>query len=282
MSVRHIQILRLRSILLLASVLTVFVFLAGSVAHAENYGEYLSGIEWQEPPVVTPGKTNADPPSDAIVLFNGKDLSKWENGDKWKIEDGVAVVQESDIKSKDSFGDCQLHIEWSAPLPPTGTGQGRGNSGVFLMDRYEMQVLDSYNDKTYFDGQAGAIYKQTPPMVNAMRKPGDWNAYDIIWNGPVFNDDGSVKTPAYITALHNGVLVLNHFELQGNTPFNSAPHYEKHGKLPIHLQNHGNPVRYRNIWVRETKPPVGKRVKEPFFRNHETGKETPVKDTVGK
>lgn len=282
MSVRSAQTLILRSTWLLGAILTVVVMLqAGSTAHAENYGEYLSGIEWQEPPVVTPGKTNADPPSDAIVLFDGKDLSKWDNGDKWKIENGVAVVQNSSITTKESFGDCQLHIEWSAPVPATGTGQGRGNSGVFLMDRYEMQVLDSYNDKTYFDGQAGAIYKQTPPMVNAMRKPGEWNSYDIMWTAPVFNDDGSVKTPAYITALHNGVLVLNHFELQGNTPFNEAPHYEKHGKLPIHLQNHGNPVRYRNIWVRETKPPVGKRVKEAFFRNHDTGKETPVKDVVG-
>jgi hypothetical protein len=229
--------------------------------------EYLTGIEWQEPPIVTPGKTDADPPSDAIVLFDGKDLSAWHNGDKWNVANGVATVQDSDITSKQSFGDCQLHIEWSAPDKVEGESQGRGNSGVFLMDRYEMQVLDSYDNKTYFDGQAAGIYKQTPPMVNAMRKPDEWNTYDIIWTAPKFNEDGSLKSPAYITALHNGVLVLNHFELLGNTPFNEPPHYDAHGKLPIHLQNHGNPVQYRNIWVREIKPPVGKRVREPYFRD---------------
>jgi hypothetical protein len=238
--------------------------------------EYMSGMEWQEPPIVTPGKSAGDPPSDATVLFDGKNLSAWENGDKWKVEDGVATVQNTDITSKQSFGDCQLHVEWSAPTPAKGEGQGRGNSGVYLMDRYEMQVLDSYDNKTYFDGQAGAIYKQTPPMVNAMRKPGEWNTYDIVWTAPKFKEDGSLESPAYITALHNGVLVLNHFEVQGATPFTQAPHYETHGKLPIHLQNHGDPVRFRNIWVREIKPPVGKRVREPYFKDHETGKETPV------
>jgi hypothetical protein len=241
---------------------------------AAQDGEYLTGIEWPEPPIVTPGKTNNDPPSDAVILFDGKDLSAWHNGDKWKIEDGVAIVQDTDVTTKESFGDCQLHVEWSAPTPARGSSQGRGNSGVFLMDRYEMQVLDSYNNKTYFDGQAASIYKQTPPMVNAMRPPGEWNTYDIIWTD--FNDDGSLKSPAYITALHNGVLVLNHFALLGNTPFNQVPTYTKHGKLPIHLQNHGNPVRYRNIWVREIKPIVGRRVRDPYFRDG-TGKEWPAK-----
>jgi hypothetical protein len=248
------------------------------ISHAQE-GEYLTGIEWQEPPIVTPGKANSDPPSDAVILFDGKDLSAWENGDKWKIENGVAIVRDTDITTKQSFGDCQLHVEWSQPSDIKGSSQGRGNSGVFLMDRYEMQVLDSYNNKTYFDGQAGAIYKQTPPMANAMRPPGEWNTYDIIWTAPVFNDDGTLKSPAYITALHNGVLVLNHFELQGNTPFNRAPSYEAHGKLPIHLQNHGNPIRYRNIWVREIKPPVGKQVREPYFRDG-NGKEWPAKQAA--
>jgi hypothetical protein len=241
--------------------------------------EYLTGIEWPEPPVVTPGKNCGDPPSDAIVLFDGKDLSAWHNGENWKVEDGVAIVRNGDITSKQNFGDCQLHIEWSAPIPATGSSQGRGNSGVFLMDRYELQVLDSYDNKTYFDGQASAIYKQTPPMVNAMRPPGEWNTYDIIWTGPRFKDDGSLESPAYMTVLHNGVLTLNHFELLGNTPFNSPPKYEKHGKLPIHLQDHGNPVRYRNIWVREIKPIKGERVREPYFHDHVTGKETPLKES---
>jgi Domain of Unknown Function (DUF1080) len=160
-------------------------------------------------------------------------------------------------------------VEWSSPVPATGTSQGRGNSGVFLMDRYELQVLDSYDNETYYDGQAAAIYKQTPPMVNATRPPGEWNTYDIIWTAPKFKEDGSLESPAYITALHNGVLVLNHFALLGNTPFNRAPSYEKHGKQPIHLQNHGNPVRYRNIWVREIKPIEGERVREPYYRDGE-------------
>lgn len=253
------------------------MFVAASDGLAQN-GEYLSGIKWDEPKVVTPGKTAADPPSDAVVLFDGKDLSAWENGDKWTVKDGVAIIGKGDIKTKESFGDCQLHIEWSAPNPPTGHSQGRGNSGVFLMDRYEVQVLDSYKDKTYFDGQASAIYKQTPPMVNAMRPPGEWNTYDIIWNAPRFKDDGSLESPAYVTVIHNGVLTLNHFALEGSTPFNQAPMYEKHGKLPIHLQDHGNPVRYRNIWVREIKPIKGTREREPFFRDHTTGKDTPVSD----
>lgn len=244
---------------------------------AQN-AEYLTGIKWPEPPVVTPGKNCGDPPSDAIILFDGKDLSAWEGGERWKVEDGVAIVQGGDITSKQSFGDCQLHVEWSAPVPATGSSQGRGNSGVFLMDRYELQVLDSYDNETYFDGQASAIYKQTPPMVNAMRPPGEWNTYDIVWTGPRFNDDGSLESPAYITVLHNGVLTINHFALLGNTPFNEAPKYEKHGKLPIHLQDHGNPVRYRNIWIREIKPIEGKREREPYFHDHATGREWPVRN----
>jgi hypothetical protein len=262
--------------LIAAFAAVVAVLLTGSFGMAQ---EYLTGIEWPEPPIVTPGKTDADPPSDAVVLFDGKDLSAWENGDRWKVEDGVAIARRGDITSKQSFGDCQLHVEWSAPVPATGTSQGRGNSGVFLMDRYEMQILDSYDNKTYFDGQAAAIYKQTPPLVNAMRPPGEWNTYDIIWTAPTFKDDGSLESPAYITALHNGVLVLNHFELLGNTPFTEPPKYEAHGKLPIHLQDHGNPARFRNIWVREIKPIVGKRVREPYYRDGD--REWPVKRASG-
>jgi hypothetical protein len=212
-----------------------------------------------------------------VVLFDGKDLSAWEGGDKWEVKDGVATVHGGDITSKQSFGDCQLHIEWSAPVPATGTSQGRGNSGVFLMDRYELQVLDSYDNETYFDGQASAIYKQTPPMVNVMRPPGEWNTYDIIFTAPRFNDDGTLKKAAFITVLHNGVLTLNHFKIKGNTPFNEPPKYEKHGKLPIHLQDHGNPVRYRNIWVREFKPIKGKKLREPYFRDGD--KEWPAEKT---
>ena len=240
--------------------------------------EYLSGIEWPEPAVVTPGQKNSQPPSDAVVLFDGKDLSGWENGENWSVENGDAVAGNGTITSKAKFGDCQVHIEWSAPTPPQGEGQGRGNSGLFLMGTYEIQILDSYINKTYFDGQAGAIYKQTPPLVNAMRPPGKWNSYDIIWTRPRFGADGSLVSPAYITAIHNGILILNHFELQGNTPYSTPPSYTAHAeRLPLTLQDHGNPVRFRNIWVRDLKPIVGKRVRPPYTRDGETGKETDLK-----
>ncbi len=238
--------------------------------------EYLNGIEWKEPAVVTPGESGG-PPSDAVVLFGGKDLSAWTGADNWKVDNGTMLSGKGDVRTKDAFGDCQLHIEWMAPTPATGSGQGRGNSGVFLMDNYEIQVLDSYENKTYFDGQAGAIYKQTPPAVNAMKPPGTWNVYDIIWTAPRFNDDGSLKSPAYITALHNGVLILNHFELLGDNPFTRPPEYKKHAdRLPIRLQDHGNPMRFRNIWIREIKPAEGKRVKPPFIKDGQ-GNEKPVK-----
>lgn len=207
--------------------------------------EYLNGITWEAPPIVTPGETDDAPPSDAVVLFGGEDLSHWKNGENWTVKDGIAYAGKGFIVSKEEFGDCQVHIEWSAPTPPKGSGQGRGNSGLFLMGTYEIQILDSYENETYHDGQAGAIYKQTPPMVNAMRSPDQWNTYDVIWTAPRFNNDGSLKSPAYITALHNGVVILNHFELKGDTPFNRPPQYNKHGeKGPISIQDHGNPVAF--------------------------------------
>ena len=239
--------------------------------------EYLPGIEWQEPPVISPG-SDGGPPSDAIVLFDGTDLSAWNNAERWRVEDGAMIVGGGDVSTKQSFGDCQLHIEWSAPIPAKGTGQGRGNSGVFLMDNYEIQVLDSYDNTTYPDGQAGAIYKQTPPLANAMRPPGEWNVYDIVWTAPRFSDDGSLQSPAYITALHNGVLILHHFALLGDTYWPTRPSYRDRGKMPIHLQDHGNPVRFRNIWVREYKPIVGKRIHEPQFVDHDTGQKWPVSE----
>ena len=237
--------------------------------------EYLNGIEWKEPPTVVPGEAGA-PPSDAVVLFDGKNLDAWKGTENWKLENGVMVSGKGDIRTLKSFGDCQLHIEWSAPTPVKGSGQGRGNSGIFLMDNYELQVLDSFDNKTYFDGQAGAIYKQTPPQVNATKPPGSWNVYDVIWTAPRFEDNGALKSPAYITALHNGVLILNHFELKGDTPFVRPPQYNKHAdRLPIRLQDHGDPVRFRNIWVRETKPVVGTPVKKPFLRDGQ-GNEKPI------
>jgi hypothetical protein len=229
--------------------------------------EYLNGIEWKEPPIVKPGATNLDAPSDAIVLFDGKDLSHWKNSNQWKVEKGEMVAGKGTITSDEVFGDCQVHIEWSSPTPGKGSGQGRGNSGLFLMGIYELQILDSFENPTYFDGQAGAIYKQTPPMANAMRKPGEWNTYDVYWTAPRFEEDGKLKSPAYITAVHNGVLILNHFELKGDTPYSRPPKYNKHGETgPLTLQDHGDPVRFRNIWVRPLKPVEGKQVRPPFLR----------------
>ncbi|HYO23431.1 MAG TPA: DUF1080 domain-containing protein [Lacipirellulaceae bacterium] len=247
------------------------LLLAGGAAASRSCGqEYLPGIEWPEPQVVTPGENPGDPPSDATVLFDGKDLSAWNNADSWKVENGVAIVGRGMIETKERFGDCQLHIEWSAPLPAKGDGQGRGNSGVFFGD-YELQVLDSYENTTYPDGQAGAIYKQTPPMVNAMREPGQWNVYDIFWTAPRFKEDGSLESPAYITAVHNGVVIQNHFALLGDTPFPRPPRYNPHGPLPIRLQDHSNPVKFRNIWVRPLTPIQGKRVKEPNMKAESLG-----------
>ncbi len=208
----------------------------------------------EEPRVIDPGS----PPSDAIVLFDGKDLSQWQsekNGGpaKWEVQDGVATVNGTgSIATRQGFGDCQLHIEWASPAVVKGNGQGRGNSGVYLSGRYEIQVLDSYNNKTYYHGQAGAVYKQYAPLVNACRKPGEWQSYDIIYHAPRFDADGQLSKPGTVTVLQNGVLIQDNVEIKGATGPSGAPKYKAHPlKQPLALQDHGNPVRYRNIWVRE-------------------------------
>lgn len=227
--------------------------------------EWKSGVEWQEPPVVTPGATNDAAPSDAIVLFDGTNLDQWDAGENWQVADGIAIPQKSQIISKQHFGDMQLHLEWSSPTEIRGEGQGRGNSGIYLMGLYEVQILDSFENSTYFDGQAGSIYKQTPPLANAMRKPGEWNSYDIVFTVPKFKGNGDIDQPGHVTLIQNGVLMLNHFELMGPTSFTDAPHHRPHAETgPISLQFHGDPVRFRNIWVREIKPPVGHRTGPPF------------------
>jgi len=211
-------------------------------------------------PVVDPGPAGppVPAPADAVILFDGKDLSQWEDGKGgpagWKVENGYAevVAKTGSIRTKKGFGDCQLHIEWAAPVEVKGEGQERGNSGVFLMDMYEVQVLDSYNNATYADGQAAAIYGQYPPLVNACRKPGEWQAYDIIFHRPRFDAAGKLLQPARMTVLHNGVLVHDSVELTGPTAHKARPPYKPHAdRLPLSLQDHGNPVRYRNIWLRE-------------------------------
>ncbi len=221
------------------------------------------------PPVVTPGPANGDPPSDAVILFDGKNLDQWVSvKDKspagWKVADGVMTVVKSagNIETKRSFKNYQLHLEWRIPTEITGNDQARGNSGLFLASTgagdggYELQILDSYNNKTYVNGQAASIYKQGIPLANAMRKPGEWQVYDVVWTAPTFNADGTVKTPAYVTAFHNGVLVQNHFELKGETLYIGKPEYKKYDTAPIKLQAHGDPsppISFRNIWVRELK-----------------------------
>jgi hypothetical protein len=220
--------------------------------------------EWEPvPEKVQPGKTWADPPSDAYVLFNGKNLDDWECKDgsapRWKIEkDGsLTVVKGSgDLITKTGFGSCQLHIEWRMPAAIAGKGQSRGNSGIYLMSRYEVQVLDSYDNPTYVNGQAGSIYKQYAPLVNASRKPGEWQSYDIIFTAPDYYSDGQMRSPARITVFHNGVLVQNNVEIKGSTQWIGQPAYQKHtSREPILLQDHGfdggNPVSYRNIWIRD-------------------------------
>lgn len=221
-------------------------------ATAVGLEEWKSGIVWKEPAVVTPGETAADPPSDAIILFGGTDLSAWKGGEKWRVEHGVATAQGGGLSSKQAFGDCQVHLEFRTPAEVKGRGQGRGNSGLHLMGQYEVQILDSYENETYFDGQAASLYKQSPPLVNASRPPGTWQTYDILFEAPKFDDAGALVRPAYATVLHNGVAVQVHQELLGDTAFNHPPRYKQTAeKLPLTLQFHGNPVSFRNIWVRE-------------------------------
>ena len=218
----------------------------------------LSEIWSPVPKVIAAGKTPGDAPSDAIVLFNGKDLASWVLKDGkpagWTVDNGVLTVnpRTGDIQTKQGFGDCQLHIEWRTPSVVSGTGQGRGNSGIFLMGRYELQVLDSYNNSTYSNGQAGSVYKQHIPMVNVSRAPGDWQTYDVIFIAPQFYEGGALKSAARMTVLHNGVLIQNNVSLWGSMSFIGIPEYQKHNvKEPIILQDHHNPVSFRNIWIRE-------------------------------
>jgi hypothetical protein len=231
----------------------------------------IPGTKWHvhdgtrpQPKIVKPGEPSAQEksgtaPSDAVVLFDGKDLEKWKSGDgdaKWKVENGYFQVAPGSgtLSTRGTFGpDVQLHIEFATP-PPSGSGQGRGNSGVFFYGRYEIQILDSYDNPTYPDGQATAVYGQTPPLVNASLPPGKWQTYDIVFNGPRFKD-GKVETPAFVTVFHNGLLTQNHTQLIGATPHRQVGTYTPHPeKGDISLQDHGNPMRFRNVWIRELKP----------------------------
>ena len=234
----------------------------GQTAKAEDT-EFYTPV----PKIVTPAQTVGMPPSDAIVLFDGKNLGEWvsskdtNSAAKWLVKDNAITVAKNsgDIQTKRVFTDYQLHIEYRIPANITGSGQARGNSGIFLAalpwgaGGYELQVLDNYKNETYTNGQAGSIYKQTAPMANACRKPGEWQTYDVAWTAPRFNEDSSLKSAAVVTVFHNGVLVQNNFILKGDTPYIGQPSYRKHGAAPIKLQAHGDksePISYRNIWLR--------------------------------
>jgi hypothetical protein len=216
---------------------------------------------WVNVPVVTPGQMNTDAPSDATILYNGNGLGAFQKKDGsaagWKIDADGAVTDikgAGDLITKEAFGNCQLHLEFREPAEVKGSGQARGNSGVYIMGKYEIQVLDSYNNSTYSNGQAGAVYKQHVPLVNASRKPGEWQAYDIIFTAPVFKENGDLESPARVTIMHNGVLIQNNVTILGPTDWVMKPVYKKHAaKLPLMLQDHGddgNPISYRNIWIR--------------------------------
>ncbi|MCZ6634429.1 MAG: DUF1080 domain-containing protein [bacterium] len=225
---------------------------------------FLPGNQWRvhdinrpQPRVVTPGASVGDAPSDAVVLFDGTDLSKWQGRDgseaEWKIEGGYmeAMPGSGNIQTKEAFGDCQLHIEFACPAEVVGDSQGRGNSGVFLIGEYEIQVLDGYNNRTYADGTTSAIYGEYPPRVNACRPPGEWQSYDIVFEAPRYDGDGLVS-PAYLTVLHNGLIVHNRQAALGPTGHKNLANYdEAHGPTgPLMLQDHKNPTRFRNIWIR--------------------------------
>lgn len=259
--------------------LTIILFVVVMSIKAQDMKPEETEVWEPVPEKVTPGYED-EPPSDAIILFDGNDLSAWQKTQfkgepttadgveemlaewdpdyehdeaQWSIENEDMVVEPGTgaIETRESFRDFQLHIEWMAPIDEGKEGQGYSNSGIFLMSLYEIQVLNSFENSTYSNGQAGSIYKQHIPLVNASRPAGEWQAYDIVFTAPVFADDGSIESPARVTAFHNGVLIQNNVELKGPTVYIDHPRYVEHpDKMPLRLQDHGNPVRYRNIWVR--------------------------------
>lgn len=230
-----------------------FVLLFFVAASLQAQLEYKNGIIWDRPervenaqPVCTPA------PEGAVVLFDGTDLSAFNGAQSWVVKDGYAEVHGGTAATKQSFGSCKIHLEWAEPEKVSGSGQGRGNSGVYIMGKYEVQILDSYNNDTYFDGQCASIYKQHPPLKNACRKPGEWQSYDITFTVPKFDEKGNVTRKARLTVIQNGVVVQDDFELQGGTFWYRPTAYEAHPeKLPLSLQDHGNAVRFRNIWIQE-------------------------------
>ncbi len=237
-----------------ASILASLVLLTVSVVSVQAQLEYKNGIIWDRPERVEDAQPVCTPaPEGAVVLFDGTDIKKnFNNTQNWVVKDGYAEVHGGTAETKQSFGSCHIHLEWASPAKVSGRGQGRGNSGVYIMGKYEVQILDSYQNDTYFDGQCGAIYKQAPPLKNACRKPGEWQSYDIKFTAPKFDEKGNVTRKARLTVIHNGVVIQDDFELLGGTFWYKPAVYEAHeAKLPLKLQDHGNPVRFRNIWIKE-------------------------------
>lgn len=241
------------------SVLALSALGLSALAYTAFAQRYLNGVTWPTPAVVTPGATDREPPSDAVVLFGGQGFDEWKGAEKWAADPDGAFTVKGVVQTKKEFGDCQLHVEFASPAAVKGKGQGRGNNGIGLLGaRYEIQVMDSFDNPTYPEGQAGSVYNQRPPMVNASRKPGEWQTYDIVFTVPRFDADGKLTKPGHVTLLHNGVLVQNHTEVLGYTYFDKPTAYSKHPeKGPIVLMYHGDPVRFRNIWVREFQELVG-------------------------
>lgn len=254
----------MKRITLLAAILTAMI---NSISAQQKANPKDTEVWSPVPKIVQPQKSALSAPEDAIILFGGKDLNEWQTAKdqseaKWTVANGQFTVKKGtgNIQTKRSFLNYQMHLEWFIPENITGSGQARGNSGIFLAstgkgdEGYELQVLDSYNNITYSNGQAGSIYKQFIPLVNASRKPGEWQSYDIIWTAPVFNENGTLKSTARVSVLHNGILIQNNIELKGETVYIGPPFYKKHGPLPIKLQDHGDPsepISFRNIWIRE-------------------------------
>jgi len=243
---------------IVCSILGVLVMVVAVYAQKELKTYAVHDENRPRPSVITPADEPGKPPSDAILLFDGKNTSEWicdkdNSPSKWKVEnDYMEANKTGGIHTKREFGNCQLHIEWRTPAVVSGTSQGRGNSGIFLMNRYELQVLDSYGNVTYADGQAGAIYGQHPPIVNVCRGPGQWQSYDVSFLRPIFDDKGNCVRKARITEIQNGVVVHNNLEIEGATAHKVKAKYSPHrDKEPISLQDHGNPIAYRNIWIRE-------------------------------
>jgi 3-keto-disaccharide hydrolase len=291
MKLRAIHALRLRTI----GLASYGAFL-GSLS-VSAYGLVADNCDVDEVPIATPGIATTQaamtPPSDALVLFDGNNVDQWIGRDgpvQWTVHDGILTVKSGtgDIQTRRSFRDFQLHVEWRIPSDVHGEGQQRGNSGVYLQGRYEIQVLDSYHNRTYADGQAGAVYGQASPLVNAMRKPGDWNVYDLIFTAPRFNADGSLFTAAHVTLLHNGVLIQNNTEIRGDTGLLGKPAYTPSERGPIRLQDHqnvGESVSYRNIWIRELGiPRAAPPMRSTNRDDHQRGRltvDSPVRDLLG-